>query len=293
MKKIILIISILLFLGTNAFAKWKYNQGDIVQGEVIFGKKDTFKLPPGEFIVALVTREREFKDIMLYQIDKDSGYVRWAIHFYATGKTDWGWWNQPKFCKRTNVYFIKTYKGNKNYACWMINHYRSAIPSNKGFWAKVREYEISNGLKNPDIFIGSKHEYSKGSKVWGSTYFYNPELDGVPKPKNLEWNTNEFHKQRIMNYPKHEKFLKKYISVTAKFVDELNKSLNIRGKLKLNPQENFSEATINVEKKDSQNATKSTEKKDIVGELKTLKELLDAGALTQDEFDKAKKKLLN
>ena len=60
MKKIILIISILLFLGTNAFAKWKYNQGDIVQGEVIFGKKDTFKLPPGEFFVALVTREREF-----------------------------------------------------------------------------------------------------------------------------------------------------------------------------------------------------------------------------------------
>ena len=293
MKKIILIISILLFLGTNAFAKWKYNQGDIVQGEVIFGKKDTFKLPPGEFFVALVTREREFHDMMLYQIDKNSGYVRWGIHLYATGNTEWGWWNMPKFCNRTNVYFIKKKKGNKKYACWMVNHYRSDIPSNKGFWAKVREYEISNGLKNPDIFIGSKHEYSKGSKVWGSAYFYNPELDGVPKPKSLEWDTNEFHKQRVMNYPKHEKFLKKYISVTAKFVDELNKSLNIRGKLKLNPQENFSEETINVEKKDSQNATKSAEKKDIVGELKTLKELLDAGALTQDEFDKAKKKLLN
>ena len=78
MKKIILIISIFLFLGTNAFAKWQYNQGDIVQGEVIFGKKDIFKLPPGEFIVAIVKREREFHDMMLYQIDKE-----WRDHLAA------------------------------------------------------------------------------------------------------------------------------------------------------------------------------------------------------------------
>ena len=33
-----------------------------------------------------------------YQIDKNSGYLRWAIHLYATGNTEWGWWNMPKFC---------------------------------------------------------------------------------------------------------------------------------------------------------------------------------------------------
>ena len=293
MKKIILIISILLFLGTNAFAKWKYNQGDIIQGEVIFGKKDTFKLPPGEFFVALVTREREFHDMMLYQIDKNSGYIRWGIYLYATGNTEWGWWNMPKFCNRTNVYFIKKKKGNKKYACWMVNHYRSDIPSNKGFWAKVREYEISNGLKNPDIFIGSQHEYSKGPKVWGSIYFYNPELDGVPKPKSLEWNTNEFHKQRVMDYPKHEEFLKKYISISAKFVDEFNKTHKIKSQLSLNPKENLSQVSINTEKTDNKSVSKSADKKNIVEELKGLKDLLDAGAITQDEFEKAKKKLLN
>ena len=282
-----------MLLVTNSFAKWRYKSGDIVQDEVVFGKKDIFKLPPGEFLVAFVSREREFKDIMLYQIDKDSGYVRWAIHFYATGKTDWGWWNQPKFCKRTNVYFIKQYKGNKSYACWMVNHYRSDIPANKGFWAKVREYEIANNLKNPNILVGSKYEYSKGSKVWGSAYFYNPELDGVPKPKSLEWDTNEFHKQRVMNYPKHEKFLKKYISVSAKFVDEFNKTLKIRGNLRLNPQENFSGAIINTEKKDNKNVTKSSDQNNVVDILKDLKDLLDSGAITQEEFEKTKKKLLN
>ena len=37
----------------------------------------------------------------------------------------------------------------------------------------------------------------------------------------------------------------------------------------------------------------NTDKGDIVSQLKDLKELLDASAINQDEFDKAKKKLLN
>ena len=293
MKKIILIISIFLLLGTNAFAKFMYNVGDKVQNEVIFGKKDSFKLPSGEFTVGVVHREREFKKIMLYQIDKNSGFVRWAIIFYATGNTQWGWWNPPKFCDRTNVYFIKKKKGNKKYACWMINHSRSDIGANKGFWKRVRDYQLANGIKNPDIFVYSHYAYSKGPKVWGSYYYYNPELDGVPKPKSLEWDTNEFHLQRVMNYPKHEEFLKKYISVTAKFIDEFNKSHKIKGKLSLNPQENFSQASINTESKENKNVTKSADKEDVVSNLKKLKDLLDSGAITQEEFEKAKKKLLN
>ena len=37
----------------------------------------------------------------------------------------------------------------------------------------------------------------------------------------------------------------------------------------------------------------NTNKGDIVSQIKGLKDLLDAGAISQDEFDKAKKKLLN
>ena len=219
MKKYAIFIIISLLIFTNANAKWKYKPGDIVQGEVVFSKKDSFKLPPGEFIVALNTRENEFKDLMLYQIDDKSGYTRWSIHFFATGSTKWEWWNPPDFCKRTNVYFIQKKIANKKYACWMVNHSRSDIGANKGFWAKVREYEIANKIKGPDIYVYSQYEYSKGPKVWGASYYYNPELDGIPKPESKEWDTNEFHKQRVMNYPKHEEFLKKYISISAGFVD--------------------------------------------------------------------------
>ena len=44
----------------------KYKSGDIVEGEVVFGKKDTFLLPPGKFVVAVNSREKEFKDLLVF-----------------------------------------------------------------------------------------------------------------------------------------------------------------------------------------------------------------------------------
>ena len=292
--KFLSIIFILICSTSVAFSKWKYNPGDIVQGEIIFGKKDKFKLPPGEFTVGVVHREQEFKEIILYQVDDNSGFVRWALHFYATGRTKWEWWNPPQFCDRTNVYFIKQVKANKAYACWMVNHSRSDIAANSGFWAKVREYEIANNLKNADILVYTSYEYSKGPKVWGWSYFYNPELDGVPKAVNLEWDTSEFHKQRVMNNPKHEEFLKKFINISATYVDEFNRNYKIKdtSKLSLNVKENLSNSvSINTGSNDKN--SKKIKEGSVVEELKSLKDLLDSGAITKDEFDKAKKKLLN
>ena len=294
MRKYLFFIIFSLLFQTNAHTKWNYQSGDIVQGEVVFSKKDTFKLPPGEFIVALNSREKEFKHLLVYQLDKKSGYVRWVINFYATGHTQWQWWNPGKFCDRTNVYFVKKAKGNKKFACWMVNHSRSDISANEGFWAKVRDYEIANGIKGPDIYVYSLYEYAKGPKLWGAAYYYNPELDGVPKPKNLEWETNEFHKQRVMDYPKHEEFLKKYISVSAEFVDAFNTTHKIKNSsaLSLNASDYISNASINTggtasSKKDKTSTSSLTE------ELKDLKELLDTGAITKEEFNKAKDQLLN
>jgi hypothetical protein len=294
MKKYLFFIIFSLLFQTNAHTKWNYQTGDIVQGEVVFSKKDKFKLPPGEFFVALNSREKEFKDLLVYQLDKKSGYVRWVIHFYATGNTQWEWWNPPDFCDRTNVYFIKKIKANKKFACWMVNHSRSDITANKGFWAKVRDYEIANSIKSPDIYVYSLYEYAKGPKLWGAAYYYNPELDGVPKPKNLEWETNEFHMQRVMNYPKHEEFLKKYISVSAEFVDAFNTTHKIKNSsaLSLNASDYISNVSINTggtasSKKDKISTSSLTE------ELKDLKELLDTGAITKEEFNKAKDQLLN
>tara|TARA_B100000674_G_C37795916_1_gene894018 strand:- start:88 stop:990 length:903 start_codon:yes stop_codon:yes gene_type:complete len=292
--KFLSVIFILICSTSIAFSKWKYNPGDIVKGEIIFGNKDKFKLPPGEFTVGVVSREQEFRDIMLYQIDNNTGFVRWALHLYATGRTKWDYWNQSEWCERTNVYFIKQVKANKAFSCWMVNHTRSDISANKGFWAKVREYEIANNLKNADILVYTSYVHSKGSKLWGWGYFYNPELDGVPKAVNLEWDTSEFHKQRVKNHPKHEEFLKKFINISAAYVDafNINRKMKDGSKLTLNVKENLSNS-VSINSESSVKNSKKEKKGSVVEELKSLKDLLDSGAITKDEFDKAKKKLLS
>ena len=51
---------------------------------------------------------------------------------------------------------------------------------------------------------------------------------------------------------------------------------------------------LNLSKLDTKEVKISDENKgDLINQIKSLKELLDAGAITQDEFDKAKKKILN
>ena len=289
-NKLYLILFIVLF-STQAFAaKFSHKIGDVVENEVYFGKNIKFPLPPGKFTVSVIHKSKEFRDVMLYQIDQETGYVRWAIQFMATGNTQWEWWNPGEMCDRTNVYFIKVKKANRRFACWMVNHSRSDIGANKGFWKKVRDYELSSNMKTPDIFVYSHHSYAKGSRLYESQYYYNPELDGVPKPKSLEWDTNEFHLQRVKDYPKHEAFLKKYISVSASLVDRFNQLNKVRGGLTLDASTLITQASINV---GSSEKTKETPKGNIVEQIKQLKELMDAGAISQEEFDKAKKKLLN
>ena len=140
-----------LLLSGNAYAfKISHKVGDILENEVAVGKSNKFPLPPGKFEVGVIHQKKEFNDMGLYQYD-ENGVVRWAVYVMGTGRTQWEWWNPPDWCKRTNVYFIKKKLANKKYACWMVNHSRSDIGANTGFWKEVRDYEIANSIKNPDI----------------------------------------------------------------------------------------------------------------------------------------------
>ena len=52
MKKILIIIFLGLVFSSSSYAtKFSAKVGDVVQGEVSFGKKVKFPLPPGEFTV--------------------------------------------------------------------------------------------------------------------------------------------------------------------------------------------------------------------------------------------------
>ena len=227
--------------------------------------------------------------MMLYQVG-DNGALRWAVELYATGSTQWEWWNPPDFCKRTDVFFIKKKLGNKTYACWMVNHTRNDISADKGFWKKVRDWELQQNYNAPDIWVYSKNEYSKGSRITGSAYYYNPEQDDVPKPVNLEWATNEFHIQKIKKHPKHEEFMNKYVSVSAALLDKFNQLNKIKSGTSLEADKYITQASINT---GIGTTSASGQKGDIVNQINALKDLLDSGAITKEEFERAKKKILD
>jgi len=289
MKKLLGILVLgLLWCNISFAAKVNpYNLGDIVENEITLGKKYKIPLPPGKFRVVAVNLKQGFHDMMLYQPDKN-GVTRWQIQVWISQKADY-WWNPAKFCKRKDLYFNNSKIANRKHHCWVVNHTRSNLSTGKAFWGKVRDWIIAEKILQPDIYVYSNHEYqTKDKRLIGMGYFYNPEVDGVPAPKNTEWDTSEYHMSKVHKYPEHEAFLKKYISISASLVKRFNELNKVKESMSLNPTQYITQASINTEKKET---TKSSE--DIISKLKSLKDLLDAGAITQEEFKKAKKKLLN
>ena len=313
-NKLYLIFFILLFATQASAVKFSHKVGDVVENEVYYGRNIIFPLPPGKFTVVHYKHWGEFKSVLLIQTDKNTGVIRWKIKLTATGSTDErnSQWLTSKICDQTDRYFIKRVKGKK-FSCWLVSHsttepedvVRQSISNNffnfnqtilhkikaeQSILSKSKDYEMENNIISPSMFVVTKHHYGNKSKYYESEYYYNPELDGVPEAVNLDWNRNEFHKRQIKKYPKHEAFLKKYISFAASLVDRFNKLNKVTGTLELEASTYITQASINV---GSGETTKEAPKRNIVEQIKQLKELMDAGVISQEEFDKAKKKLLN
>lgn len=309
-------IILICFFSTQTYATKISSSkvGNVVENEVSIGS-DKFPLPPGKFTVALYKKWLDFKNVILIQTDEETGVIKWKIKLTATGNTDQknSSWVPSKMCDQTDSYFLKANKGKPRFACWMVGHstgdaedivrlsisnnffsfnqtMKHKIRADQSLIRKSKDYENANNIISPSIFVVSRNHYGNKSKYYEAEYYFNPEIDGIPKSKNLEWDRNEFHVNNIKNFPQHEQYLKKFISISANLVDRFNKLNKVKGNLSLNPKENLTNVSINVKEN---NTNKSTNKKDIVNQMKGLKELLDAGAITQDEFDKAKKKILN
>ena len=292
MKKILGIVVLSLIWCNISFAAKlnPYKTGDIVEGELTFANKYKIPLPEGTFEIVVTTKKQGFHDLYLYQEDQN-GKSRWEIQVYISEPAG-TWWNAGGFCKRKDLYFNQSKVGNRKHHCWIVNHTRTDISTSKGFWGKVRDWVIKEKIIISDIAVYSQHEYQTSNKrLIGMMYTYNPEVDGLPPPKYNTWDTSEFHISKVHKFPKHEAFLKKFISVSASFVKRFNELNNIKESISLNPSKYLTDASINTEEKKNKTTNNSSE--DIVSQLKSLKELLDAGAITQKEFEKAKKKLLN
>ena len=188
---------------------------------------------------------------------------------------------------------LELYKKGSSHNCFWVGHhdlikhiYNPDNPELRTANTQLKMWLKQNNVSLPKVALYSEHSYFsrlKLGKWFYVVYIADPKIFNAPDNKFIEENMSEYHKHNIDNYPEHKKIMEKWISISAQRHIDFENSIGVLNKhklslIKLSP----STKTIN---ENSSN--------DIVNQIKKLNELYKAGVINIDEFEKAKKKLLN
>ena len=312
MKKLlgIVVLGLLLFIeATEAAKRTSFKKGMILEGEVFWTQKIKVNLPAGQRQVidkwnwqvnavngrgvSLVKLNGNVLDEVI-EFEEVNANGKWISHVVQ--------WLQEVFFKnehdgcyqRPEYYLLKVKKSGGFFNCLKVRHYDTEkllfSPDDK--WRKtntaiIRKYLREENIEVPKIMIGRSHNFfapSVKDSYYGIFYVFNPETQGGPKSKFLTEDTNEYHRSNISNYPKFKKYMDDFVNSAAYEHAKFEEMVRAKSQHLLD----LSEFDINIEE-----PTKETKSSDLVNELKKLNELYQEGALTEKEFEKAKKKLLN
>ena len=149
--------------------------------------------------------------------------------------------------------------------------------------AFAKEYKINDIVEN-QFYINKKFivDLPKG-KWYTISYVADPKTLNAPANKFITEDSSEYHKNNIDNYPEHKKIMKKWISVSAQRHIEFEESIRALERHRLNLNDLSPKRIVD-------NNNQSNE---LADQLQKLNELFKSGILTKEEFEKAKKKILN
>lgn len=293
----------------NSEAKTKFVKGDFYEGTIKW-KRTKIDLPEGkwEYIrqsswwygdfgvtcKSFILKDgRIFKSLMsmceMRTGGKYLGYLANALNkYYKRGDYD-------SCTLRPEYYYANLYLKGTSSNCLRIRHFDHDKELNRpddpqhagGIRPILRRWYEENDVEEPTILLSAIHEYfapvvmDRGPGVY---FLINPEAYGGPKNKYFTEETSEYHRNNIDKNPEFKKFIDQFTSMSAK----RHKEFEIQWKTKDRHKLDLSDIILN--EKDIVSVESNT---DVVKRLNDLKELLEAGVLTKEEFEKAKKKLLN
>ena len=310
MNKLLGIVVLCLLLSGNAYAKnTKLIKGNFYQGEIKW-KNLIYKLPEGKweffyknhFSVSTI----KLNCIEFFQVENKTWKGGYGICEISNGgkhasllgmylvdalKKD----KYDNCTLRPEYFYAKLWTKGMSMNCFRIRHldvnkelnYPDDPTAQSTFY--IRKYLKDNNLKIPKTTISSMSLFyspsirDKGIEIY---HLINPELYGAPKTINGEENLSEYHRNNIENYPIKKKFMTNWTAKKASQHVDFEKYMKAKNYQKLNLSE-F------IEKENDVLRNNVSENKDFTKQLKALNELFKSGALTKEEFIKAKKKLLN
>ena len=304
----ILILGMLWF--NISFADY-FKIGQEIENEFKFSKKIKFALQPGTWTVvrksmwfygnikvrligiALMDNDkiisiREFQEGILsgsYQSELNASLHR----YFFLDKYDGCY-------ERTEYTLVKLYTKGSSTNCLTVAHmdmkktlYTPDDPRSSINTISYRKFLKENNIKLPDIMLDSWHAYfsrTVSSNLYTVAYFDNPLYFNGPKHKFSTEDTSEYHPSNINKHPKFKKYMDEFIKISAARHMEFEKIVSAKTHHRLD----FSSIGIDNKKKTK---VKTLKNNDMIKQLNDLKKLLDEGVITQDEFTKAKKKILN
>jgi len=305
MKKILLIIIVAIFFTNNIYAK-AYKTGDTVIDEFVVNKKYKVSVP-GEWKViyrrsdswygfiynfyALTKVENnellEYTGILEYKLAGQwvGGVDNFLNEIIFKDKYD-GCYERPEY------YLTEVFTVGSAHNCFQVAHidlYREMYTPDDPYYgrasvARFKNWIEDNNIKYSKIMLASTHSYFSRmvDGNWVSvTRIADPKIYNAPKSKHLSEETSEYHKHNIDNFPEHKKMMEKWISISAQYHIEFENNARAKGKHRL-------DLNKYITYKNLENTNSS-----FVEQIKKLNDLYKSGVLTEEEFKKAKDKILN
>jgi len=193
--------------------------------------------------------------------------------------------------EKPEYYLLELFKKGNSVNCMKVRHLdvlkefnNPDDPESRGEYASINKWVKDNNYKYSKIMLNSSHQYFsrlvRGEYI-EITYTIDPKILNAPETKHFTEESSEYHKYNIEKFPKHKKIMEKWISIASKRHKIFEKNHKIRKyhALKL---EKYINPDLDYE-----------DQSDVVDSLKKLNDLYKSGVLTKDEFEEAKKKLLN
>jgi len=322
MKKCLIIFSLSFFLINinylEAYAK-KYRVNDLVENNFFINKKVKLNLPKGKWIVSEVsyknisgiqnkritlTRSENKKLIEIISIfewntqslnDSRYKYLVDEVIYKALFN------NRTDSCYEKQEYtVIKFYKKGSSHNCFWVGHYdlKKYIYETEVFYMypgvsdlRTEKNNLIRWLKKnqiilPNVALYSQHSYFSrvaGGKWFGLTRIIDPKILNAPENKFITVESSEYHANNIKAYPHYKKIMNNWVSISAKQHIDFENSIKVKKRQKLDLND------ISLIKTNDANNTSNN----FTDQLQTLTDLFNNGSLTKEEFEKAKKKLLN
>jgi hypothetical protein len=311
MKKFISFLSfIIFFINSNISLAIDYKVGQEVTKKFEMSRNFKIDLPPGKWIVTQKNSDYyyglRFKTMIIIRLENNkfaeailleeihtAGVYEYAVNdaiikIIFKNRYD-GCYERPEY------HHLNFYRKGTTFNCFRVGHrnidkrvYDPRDPEQRNLYAQTKKWLRENSIDLPKIGLWSGHGYfsrlARG-KLYNVHYYIDPSFLNAPENSFFTEENSEYHKNKIKDYPEHEKIMNKWASLSADRHKNFEKSTKALERHFLNLDE-F--GTLNKQSKND-----SETSNDIVLEIQKLNDMYKSGILTKEEFEKAKKKILN